>query len=547
MPGHKTIFISSWLIALVLSAISALAAEQQDNAGNETPPGVSSDDGNADALEPEIILVTATKAEKDAQAVSISLSAFPEQQLRDARVFGMNDVALITPNFHFYSVGSRRAALFFIRGVGSSGPNQPAVGVFVDDVYQQTGFSDFDLSDVERIEVLRGPQSTLYGRNTASGAINVITKKPTSRWEARIGYGPSSFDSHRAELYAGGPLIADKLSLSIAGCFFNRGGYSENDFLQTDADHVKQYAGRITLRYNPTDKLAFGFSTRGGWDRDGGYPLVSLNEHRLHPYHVNYNTQARHQRDLLSYTLKTTYSTDSYTLQSISNYTDWSNAEDYDRDFMPLDLFNVEERNRLDSVSQEFRLSSKNDSQPFQWLAGVYGFAGLGNDYQRNHYGQDAGMFGAPPGMVEHSPLDKNTYGAAIFGQATYSAFEHLEVTAGLRYDYEKQTMAGQVYRVLGNDVYGETVEVDKQKTLNAITPEMSFAWNWTRDLKTYARLARGFRSGGFNSPEGSNPAAYDPEFVWNYELGLKSCYWDKKLTVNLTLFQMDIHNQQLI
>ncbi len=501
-----------------------------------------------DVVELEPLNVTAHKRREPFKDVSLSLKSLSMAQLEDARVMSVGDLADITPNFKFYSAGSRRTALFYMRGIGSSGPNQPAVGFFVDDIYYaKTGFSDLELHDLERIEVLRGPQSTLYGRNTEAGVVHVVTRKPDNQAAYSLEQTLGKHNLSRTGLRLRGPLVRDRLFYSLSGALFKRDGFTNNDLLDERVDDQDQLSGRLKLRSIMESGLEATFSLYADRDRDGGYPMTSLEENQRRPFHVRHNLTGRHERDLWIASLHLDVPTPVGDLVSVTAYTDWENEDAYDQDFTAADLFRLLDKDTLQGFSQELRLASLETGSPWTWLVGIHYFNNNTTDTNLRTFGADAGMIGATPGMQEHRPLDIEDWGLAQFGRVTYAVRPNSKLTAGVRFEHQEKEANGSTYYTVQGQPAGPALPEKGALDYDELLPEAEWSHRWSEQLMHYVRVACGFRVGGFNNNDESAPATYEPELVWNYELGMKSTLADNRLEINAALFLMQIKDQQLI
>lgn len=494
------------------------------------------------------LTVTAGKRAEDVQKLPSNLSVFGSQSLQVGAKDGIERFADLTPNLSFYSVGSRRTALLYMRGLGSSGPNMPAVGFFVDDVYYpKTGLSDISLHSIERVEVMRGPQSTLYGRNTQGGAINLVTARPGEKLAGRIKFTAGNYDLFRTDLSLSGPANADRtVFFMLDGAFLRRDGYTRNTFLNEDADELNRLSGRAKIYWLPSDDLELVFSVYADRDRDGGYALSDMDGLLANPYRVQHSQSGSHEREIQIFDLQARYQASDLELVSISAFRNWKNRDEYDQDFSPADIQSLYDTHRLRGFSQEFRVVSQ-DRTPLEWLGGVYFYYNTEDDDNRTSYGADAGMFGATPGLVDNRLLGFDTWGIAPFGRLGYSHTDRLRTMAGLRFEHQRKSADGKQFFSMSGSRVSPVSEFDADQSYDELMPEASISYDIAPDLMGYLRVARGFREGGFNSGETGADATYDPERAWSYEAGLKSSWIDKRLTLNLAAFHMDVEDMQLI
>jgi len=503
------------------------------------------------AAEPAVdmapLTVTASRTPERLDDVPVSVTAFTAADLRLSDADRVADVAGRVPNFRFYSVGSRRTALFYMRGVGSSGPNQPAVGTFLDDVYlEMTGFSDLDFFDAERVEILRGPQSALYGRNTEGGVVHLISRAPGAEPEGRLSLRLGERGLFEGTASLSGPLGGDVFGRA-AGAVRLSDGFVDNEWLGTRADEIEQSAARAAVRWLGGGGWDVTLSVFADRDRDGGYALAPISQVRETPYTVRHNVDASHERDLWLAALRAEREGPAGTLLSVSSITDWSNRDLYDEDFSPADLLRLDDRDELRSVAQEFRWSARDDGSAWRWLGGLFFSAAERSDRDFRTFGPDAGRIGAPPGLVEDSLLDLDQWTAALYGQLRWRPVEAVRISAGLRYERQEQEAEGRTRRTLGGAPAGPDDPFRADLDTGEWLPEVRAAWDWTERASVYASAARGFRAGGFNNGAAGADATYDPEFAWSYELGIRARAFPRALDLRAAVFRMDLTDQQLI
>ena len=499
-------------------------------------------------LEP--MTVTAEKREENIQEVPVSITALSGVQIEDSGITSIKDFSLQIPSLHIVTWGTRRNSHIYMRGIGAT-LNDPAVGFYVDDVnYLNWGTFDTELFDIERIEVLRGPQGTLYGRNTLGGVINIITKKPKNYTEGTAYMTFGDYDRQDYRMALRSPVIKDKLFLGFSGVYSKRDGYTDNDFLGDEADDRDGLSGRIHLHWLPTDVLDITLSTDAERDRDDGYPLGQLTAVQHHPHHVSYDYKGSMDRDIYGSSLRVAYESSWFDLTSITGWRSWDNEDKSDMDFTPFDMMRSFEDVDQTQFTQEIRLASPGGSGNLKWLVGAYCF---NEDFDQDNimdFGADAVAMGMVPAtMKDYSLAEFDNRGYAFFGQATYTLFNKLDLTAGVRFDHEKKEFDFNKFMEMGGMVVPETgFKLDTDEKFDEWLPKFAIDYRWTPNLMTYASVSKGYKSGGFNCAF-SNPAdaSFDPEYSWNYEIGLKSSWLDNRLILNAAGFYIDWTDQQIL
>ena len=437
-------------VALISSFFSApFAAAQEKKPKQET----AQKEKAQKALELETMTVTAQKREENIQEVPASITALSEIQIEDAGIKDMEDLVYYTPNLHVVKSGNHAEQQLIIRGSFNRMNPNPPVGVFVDGVgYSRHLAYDPDFYDIERIEVLKGPQGTLFGRNTEAGVINIITKKPGNIWEGKVsaGYGDLEGEGYDTHDYSGtirGPLIKDRLFFGISGKRYFSDGYYQNDYLGTDdVEDRDDISGRATLRWTPTDVWDIILNINADRYDDGFGGFAPLEEMRHNTHHVNLDYESDLENDLNGQSLSLDYEGDWFRFTSITAHRDVDYDLAYDMDFTQVDLWRNYYDLDQDQWSQEVRLASPKDSGPFKWLIGGYY---LDEDYDVDctfDYRQGFPAWGIPPYMTtQKSKLHTENY--AFFGQATYTLWEKLGLTAGLRYEHDEKELGAALLR----------------------------------------------------------------------------------------------------
>lgn len=540
-------------------------------------------------IELETITVTAEKREENIQDVPVSVTALSGIQIEDTGVETIEELTAYIPNMIIHQFGPRGVHMLpFIRGIGATNRGEPALAFFVDGVSYLDGsaFNTGDLFDIERVEVLRGPQGTLYGRNALGGVVNIITKKPTNDFYSWSRFSLGDYSSWKISAGLNAPIIKDQLFLNISGFYSKRDGYTENDLSGESVDTRQGYSGRVKLRWLPTDALDVTLALNHNDASDGSYATGPLSEVRENPYHVHhdYKGDAYSDADQTQENLSIVYEAPWFTVTSITGLMQTSLDSQGDMDSTPNDYFLAHYLNEDDQFTQEFRFSSnENQDKPYKWLVGVYL-----SDYTRERKSDDnyrpdfynlaaAGALTAMGLQIDSHTIHNinlDNQSAAIFGQATYTFFDKLDITAGLRYAYEDKsadtTMTQSsdisgwgasmlpVYLadpvagpMLAPYVYsGPVADIDDNQDYTELLPKFSMAYHLDEQVMAYASVSKGFRSGGFNADmlgfSSSSDFKYGPEYSWNYEMGVKSSLLNGKLIANAGVFYIDYKDQQV-
>ncbi|MEM7062462.1 MAG: TonB-dependent receptor [Cyanobacteria bacterium P01_B01_bin.77] len=511
----------------------------QATAPDETVP----DETAPDTLR---IVVTAEKTPAAAQDVPISLTVLTEQEIEAANITSLEDVAARVPNFSVFSAGGNRSFLTYsIRGLSNASVlNRDSVAFYVDDIpYENGNFLNTNLPDLERVEILRGPQSTLYGRSSIGGVVNIITRKPTNTFEFNGAASYGNFDDVDLQAAVGGPLVDDQLFYRLSGSYGRRDGYVDNLFLDEDVDPQSGGNGRAQLLWTPSDEWEVLLT--GSFDdyRDGASTFLPLD---ADPFEANLNEPGFSDLEANTQALKVSYTHPNFQATSITARRYARNREAFDADFSPLDFVAVQANASSTIFSQELRLQSPQTDGPFQWLVGGY--------LESRTFNIDSGLLlgadGFTPGLnLTRSESESQT--AALFGQVSYQPVEALTLTAGLRYEANESTLETleRTFTPTGSPISfpsGNSFdEIDNNG--DALLPRLAAEYRFSPNVMAYGSIARGYRPAGVNfQATVAEAVPFGAERSWNYEAGLKSSWLDDRLGVNLAVFHNDVDDFQV-
>lgn len=511
----------------------------------------------------DAVVVTAQKQEEDVQNVPFTVNTISSRQVEQYRLWNSRDITAIVPNLYSTNSGDNRNVTS-IRGITTTSYD-PAVATYIDGV-NQFGLDTYiaPLFDVERIEVLSGPQGTLYGRNAMAGVINIITKQPGNR---TTGFAELNFGNFGQQRYAIGfrtPLVKNKLFLGVAGVYDRMNGFYTNQYDNTDFDKKHSFIGNYYLRYIPNAQWALTLNVKHNENRNNGtFPLAgSMAEAFENPFTVNQNAVTEMVDNVFNGSLVASYTGDKLNFTSQSSYQ--SNYRYYknpiDGDFSPLDIVTIindygKDWNNVKVFTQEFKITSPaSTSSPLKWTAGTYMFYQHNPVKQATRFGEDAGYYGIPDtNFSTINTTDGKSSGIAFFGQATYTVAHNFDLTAGLRYDYERkeQSVLGEYQHDPDpNPIFESVPDTSATATYSALSPKVTAAYHLTDNNTVFASYSRGYRAGGMTqlSSDPSQPPlyAYKPEFSNNIEVGSKNVFLENRLQVNLSLFYVKVVDAQV-
>ncbi len=526
-------------------------AEATNGDDSETEPDPNCEEDDTPEPEPAPtapivplrIIVTAERTPEEALSVPLSLTTLSETQIEDADITSLNGIADRTPNFTFYSGGANRTGQFYsVRGVSNFNAfSRDAVGFFVDDVpFDFAGFIDQDLIDIERVEVLRGPQNTLYGRSSSGGAVNIVTRRPTDEFEygGSLRYGDNQhFDSR---LYVSGPIEEGVLRFRLAGSYSDREGFVYNRFLEDDVDDGQAFTGRGQLLWTPSEDWEILFNAFVSDYREGGNPYVLTSNDD--PFDVDLSFNGFNDVVTNAQSLRIEHDTPNLRLTSITAHRFSRQEAAFDQDGSILDLSINAPDFSSRVFSQEFRVQSPEDADRLQWIAGAYFETASFENNRRFLEGSDS----ANPGTIE-ADGDSTNRSLAVFGQASYDITDEFTLTGGLRYENTRAELDFVQTFTTPDGFSFPLVEVDDADvTGSELLPRFVVEYRFSPDLMAYGSITRGYRPPGTSfEPFNAESAIFDAETSWNYEVGVKSAWLDDRLIVNLAAFYSDTSNFQ--
>ena len=497
----------------------------------------------------EAVVVTAQKQEEEVQQIPSSISALSAKQVENYRIWNTQDITAIVPNLYSANPGDNRNVTS-IRGISSTSYD-PAVATYIDGV-NQFGLDTYiaQLFDVERIEVLRGSQGTLYGRNAMGGVINIITKQPTN---STHGFGEISLGNYGQQRYTGGirtPILKDKLFIGASAMYDATDGFYQNLFTNSNFDSKHSFTGNYYLKYVASSRLHFTLNVKhSNIKNNGAFPLAtSFNTAFDNPFTVNQNAITTMIDNVLNGSLTASYSTSKFIATSQSSFQ--SNYRYYkdpiDADFSPYEVYSItnnygKDWNYVKVLTQEFKFTSQPSNSSIKWTAGVFG-------YSQDSPNKQATNITGKSKFSSISTTKGSNYGLAAFGQATYSFTNQLDFTAGLRYDYEhKQLSVKGEYQPYGSSIAFVTLpDTTSSVSYGAVSPKATLSYNINPHKQIFITYSRGFRTGGLTS-DLSNPLyTYKPEYSNTIELSSKNLFFNNQLKLNISAFHTEVTNAQI-
>ena len=547
-------------------------------------------------LKNDIVILSTTKETNSLKSLPAAVSIFSPKNLEALQVHSLKDLSATVPNYFAADYGSKMTAPLYIRGIGARSGDQ-TVSMYIDNIpYFNTTSFDTELFDIQRIEVLRGTQGTLYGRNAMGGIMNIYTYSPLT-YEGtsfKVGGGNYGLFNANASHYQ---RLNEKMGFSIGAYYRQDDGYFTNLHTGNKADDLKNAGGRAKFVWDINSRLSATYSLSFDYVDQGAFPYANVATGN-----IDYDSEGYYKRRLFTNGLALRYTGNGYEINSTTGYQYLNDEMNMDQDYTPLALFQINQKQRQNSLSQEITFKSVNNSN-YQWSFGGYGFYDYLNNTPPVYMMKDGvkrflqdplTSVGAPITFTDNQ-IDLNgeykrpIYGMAVFHQSTFNNIlntEGLSFTLGLRLDYEKTKLDYNAYTSAGIDintgpgrpVMSHVVETDIVGTSSSdyleLLPKGVLKYQINPNSYIYTSASRGYKAGGNNiqifadllqealstalknSMPGGGPAAdatpindrisYNPEYSWNYELGGQTDIINNTLSTNFAFYYMDVRDVQI-
>ena len=551
------------------------------------------------SIEQVTVVAPAAKQTFSLRRQPISSTVLSPAAIERERVLSVKDLSAVVPNFYQPDYGSRMTSSIYVRGFGAR-IDQPVVGVNVDEIpYLNKNSYDFDLFDIARIEVLRGPQGTLYGRNTIGGQLNIYTLSPLgySGVRASAEYGTGNTVRAKASYYG---RVSDNFGISVGGFYTRTDGFFDNAYDGSDCDRGHSAGGRVRMVWQGADGWSIDNVASVGSSLEGGYAYCLYDEASGTVSPVNYNGPNSYERVNVTDGFVVKHAGEKMLFTSATGYQYLYDRMLIDNDFTPRSLFTLVQQQREHALTEDIVLRSNDDSRRWQWITGAYGFYkrlrmeapvtfledGIGDLILG---AANAGIQSVMPWaklMIEESAFDiaSNfkipTYGLALYHESSLRA-GRWRFTAGLRLDYEASRMDYDNYTSIHyrlSPMMPQFKELSMpfagRERMDFLELLPKFAVNFSTGAgELYVAASRGYKAGGFNTqifsdilqnrlmaammedmgmpaqPSPYNEASattYKPEYSWNYEAGGHLAFAEGRVRTDFSLFWIECRDQQL-
>jgi iron complex outermembrane receptor protein len=556
------------VLAASIAAASAVGSIQGASAQERAP---------ASSVLEELV-VTAQRRSGDLQAVPIAVTALDGEGLERRQVLSTKDIFTEVPGLiGSNNVGQSTAVTFFLRGIGTTESIvtvDPAIGVYVDDVYiARQGVNNFALYDLERIEVLRGPQGTLYGRNSSAGAVKVVTKEPAFETEGRLNVGVGNYGQAWGRASFNTPIIDDKLAVRVNLMKSKHDGYSRNVTLEKDVNDMDFYGARVAVLYEATDDLRFIWTADIMEDDSNsvypanlaplpGLPGVPTSGSLFTLYS---DTRQNNTGQTSGTALTAEWSINELTtLKSITSVRETLQKYNLDLSDSVTPIYELWTDNDSDQFSQEFNLSGSFGDGAFDYTSGLYFFTEESDSFLGNEFNlrvpDGAGGLITLPTIWNEQFIQTEVESYAIYGEVTWNINERLSAFLGGRFTKEDKDFATQYYverTPVGFNSTGGALAFDTSAVtalgtpvkldFEEFTPRVGLNLAMTDDLNLYASYSRGFKSGGWLArlvfPNPNEVTDFPAEIVDSYEVGLKAELFGNRVRANFAGFYTDFQD----
>ena len=545
----------------------------------------------------EVVISTSTKETNDVRTLPGSVSLITPQMIEGQKIISIKNLSAVIPNFFIADYGSKLSTPVYIRGIGERSTGQ-SIGMYVDNMpYLDKSVFDFEFMDIQRIEVLRGPQGTLYGRNAMSGIVNIFTHSPIDLERTKISLTGGNYGLFRAKGTISQPL-SKSTGLSISAYYDRNDGYFINDFSGNRADKLESTGVRLRFDWKLNQNWTAQLIANYDYADQGAFPYGEYKDGNIS--NPNLDFPGSYVRNVAGSNLNLQYKNDKIIFNSSTGFLYFDDDMKMDIDYGPTNTFYINQLQNERSWTEELTVKSNSNSN-YQWSFGAFGFYNdlktdvlttMGSDgirtiLQEMFDGIKESNPRAPQITVKNDKIPipglfkTPTYGGAIFHQSTYNNLfvDGLSVTAGVRLDYEKteldyNTNIGMDLDVVmapgrpGMEMHADTTVAGKESmSFTEVLPKVAVKYEFNKNHYIYATVANGYKTGGYNIQSFADIAqsairakyvstekpivvkdavSYKPEYSWNYEIGYKGELIKDFLYTELAAFYIDVKDMQI-
>lgn len=485
----------------------------------------------------DTLVISAIKAPNRQWRMPLASTAVSELSIQKNLIHEMKDFSGTIPNFIMIDRDSKRTSSIFVRGLGTL-INTPAITMYVDGVphFEKSSF-DISLMDIEKIEFLRGPQGTLYGRNAMGGTILIQTKSPfthqSTTLNARVGnYGNTHLSISRLG------KINNKLAYGLSAAKEDFGGYIKNAYLNKMSDRMSSFNVNGKLEWRPNKNLNLRLTQKYDYVHQGAMTYGKLNEDGSVDS-VRMDHDSKYTRNIYESGLQIDYRTRLFWMRAQTSFQWLKDNYDVDQDMSIKNLYYAQQIENHKLLSQEINFRGFNIGI-YNWSFGVFLFNQLTD---RN---TDVFMNHVTPNYIINKVYDDYSRGAAIYHQSEFNFTDNLRMEAGIRFDYENANSVLNQSKTVDGVVTPQN-NYDSPLTFKEFSPKISLQYLLNPLSQIYTTVSKGYKAGGFNTAFSKDEErTFSPESSWNYEIGMKAASKDNRISGELALFYIDIENQQI-
>lgn len=573
----------------ILPILIALLPVSHLSASDDVPPFEPLDSLVYTNLEE--VSITAVKQGEDLRNQPVAATIVTSPELERLNAFSIKGISDVVPNFYIPDYGSRITSTIYVRGIGAR-IDQPSVGLNVDNIpYLYKDAFDYDLGDIISMEMLRGPQSTLFGRNTMAGLINITTLSPMDyqgwRLLVRAASG-NSFKINPGWYHKTSDKFAFAASLNIS----YGAGFFTNEYDHSKVDRERMMTARFKSVWRPTKNFHVNNVVSANFLRQGGYPYAFKDTGK-----IEYNDTCFYHRIAINDGLTLRYFGDKVNITSVSTYQYLNDNLTIDQDFLPLSYFTLTQKKVEMGLTQDLVIKPAKKGKHYNWLFGAFAFYehlsmrapvdfkddGIEEliEEHRNQANPDYPIKWDSRQFRLNSNFKLPNWGIAAYHESKL-AFNNLEFTAGLRLDYERASLTYRSFCNTGYTIYSRQPDGDFAPLRNVpldiddtgresrhsltLLPKFTALYSFSNDNNIYANVAKGYKAGGYNTQMFSDVlqqklmsmmgigaqydvadiVGYKPEVSWNYEVGSHITLFDNKLDIDAAIFYIYCKNQQI-
>jgi outer membrane receptor protein involved in Fe transport len=547
------------------------------------------------------VVVTSLK-ETSPRQTPLSSSTLTMTDLNKSQVNSIKNLSALVPNFYIPEYGSAMSSAVYIRGIGTRNSGQ-SMGLYVDNVpYFEKSTFDFEFYDIQQLEVLRGAQGTLYGRNSEGGIVNIYTLSPLTYQGTKVSITAGNYGlwNLKAGHYA---KFNNKLGVSVSGYYNKEDGFFSNDYTQKSADDKSSAGGRAKLEWAINPQWKAQYLINFDYVNQSAFPYGAYDETTGKVANPNFNDESSYNRRTLNNSLLLQYRTDKLLLSSVSSHQYYDDKMLIDQDFSVLPMFTLSQNQIQHAINEEITIKSITKNN-YQWSFGATGFlqaidmdapVTFKSEFLKSiQYGFDAAAQANPrmpkititdEEMIVPGLFNFNSMGGALFHQSSINnlGIDGLSLTAGLRVDYEKSDLDYDTYTALNASIKpgpttiplvftSDTLKGSLSFHFSELLPKVALKYEWSNRQFVYANVSRGYKAGGYNvqmladliesslnsatrstngkstlpKPNVGKAISYNPEYSWNYEVGGQCITFDNRLKTTASIYFLTVNDMQL-